>query len=229
MNQPHNPQIAVNGVPLHIRDGILNTLRAAYDHVDNLFANNLRLSAGPLADQAEGFNRYVLVAHEIAAAVEEGRLAGAVRWIDFPKSASGQYLELSFDGYAVTFSHVKQLHQLPRQATYRLDRAHDNQLMLIPEDTQEENQAANIVLLHGDRNLNFAQFVMLGIDDKDKQCALAYSDNLIDGAEGFGHGGITPVGPDGPIKPVPSEEIKTAQIALKEEFNTERVRSEDER
>lgn len=229
MNQPSNPQSAIDGIPSHIRDGIVNTLRTAYNHVDLTLANNLRLSAGPLADQAEGFMRYVMVAHEVAAAVREGRLHGSVSWIDFPKSASGQYLELSFEGYTVTFSHVKQLHQLPRQATYRQDRAHDNQLMLIPEETSEASQVANVVLLHGDKKLDFAQFVMLGLDEKDKQCALAYSTNLIDGAEGFGHGGITPIGPDGPITPVPTEEVKPARIALKKEFKTEKSKSGNDR
>ena len=101
--------------------------------------------------------------------------------------------------------------------------------MLIPEEASEASLVANVVLLHGDKKLDFAQFVMLGLDEKDKQCALAYSTNLIDGAEGFGHGGITPTGPDGPITPVPAEEIKPGNIALKKEFKTDKSKSGDDR
>lgn len=227
MNQPLNPELAIDCIPGHIEAGLVNVLRSAYSQNDQLHANSPILSSGPLAQQSEGFNRYIIVAHAIDKAVSEGRLEGKVTWIPFPKSPSGFYIEYSFQGYMVTFSHVQQRFDLPRQATYRMDRAHGNQLLLFPDKEELAETVTNVVLLHGNRNLDFAQFVILGLDEKGDQKALAYSRNLADDDFGYGDDEITPASPSGPTAPAPSEQIKPIRIALKKEFDTDVEKTDD--
>lgn len=228
MNQPLNPELAIDSIPSHIEAGLMNVLRSAYSQNDQLHTNSPILSGGPLAQQSEGFNRYVIVAHAIDKAVSEGRLDGKVTWIPFPKSPSGFYIEYSFEGYLVTFSHVQQRFDLPRQATYRLNRAHGNQLLLFPEQDEAPETVTNVVLLHGNKNLDFAQFVILGLDEKGNQKALAFSRNLVNDDHGYGDDEITPANPSGPVTPAPTEQIKPMRIALKKEFNTDVERTGDD-
>ncbi len=213
--QPLDPSEIVNSVPPQVSWPLIQAVQRAYHGTEQIIADHPILSSGPHVGLARGFNRYVLVEHHVAKAHKDALLPGDVSWIPFDGNESGYYLQYSFGLVTVTFSHVHRLYDIPRRSEYRINRAYSNQLRLEldPPSTTVPNQAAHLVLLHGSQSLDFAQFAILGVDERDRQIALAYSKNLL--GEGLEPGAFA--GSE-PIEPAPVEGVGEAQVRLRREF-----------
>ena len=216
MNQPLDPENTIKKLPAAVVNSIVNSVNKAYQLADQIVEDYPLCQHGPHQSRIVGFNRYAFIENSVHKDWEEGILIGHAEWIPFSSNESGYYLLYKYNGISITFSHIKQPLDLPKRSEYRLDRAHDNQLRLNdPFYHEAQEDSANFVFVHGDKNLDFARIIMLGVNEAGQQVALYRSENLVQG--NFGQS-VDSVPPSTPITPANMEIIQETKLQVLDKF-----------
>lgn len=167
--------------------GIQRTLRIAYNAVDDVCdVRRHPFFATPNRAYGVGYNRWLAIDYHLKQACDSGVLSGiTASWIPLGGKGGLQALELRGAFTSVLAIHLQDPDETPRDSDYRYDKRVSNErypLLAGFEQTEETpGQLLNLLLVHGDKNAEFA--FLRAYDDPDNRASCTpLTENLMAGA-----------------------------------------------
>lgn len=211
--QPSTAQQLVDNFPAMIAQSLLDRIRRAYEIKEQVLID-YPIFLGPNDPFLSGTLRWHLVEKVIFEDVSRGLIPGSVKWEETGNSQL-HYLDYRYNEYSVTFASTQKLNTMPKRSEYRIKRAEEmSQLTffekLDPASTiNEDSKCIKLVMLHGHKNLDFAQLALLG-SENGEQVVQAFGRNLFD--DGL-HVGVD-IPPVEPVAPAAVEQVERSKLQL---------------
>jgi hypothetical protein len=186
--------------------GIQRALRLAYNSVaDVCDPKRHPFFDTPNRIYAVGYNRWLVVDYYLLQACQAGWFQGiSAHWVSLGGKAGTPLSVLELRGMhtSVLALHLRQPDELPRDSGYRYDQCVRNEKhplltgFIDPYETEQSKQLLNLLLVHGDKDAEFAELRVY--DDPDNRASYtSFTQNIMAGT-------ALPASNDSEIVPEPS-------------------------
>lgn len=165
--------------------GIQRALRAAYNETASVCDPNRHAFFNtPNRPYGLGYNRWLAVDYHIKQACEIGWINGiAAKWVPLGGKGGLCALELRGSYTSAVAVHLQQPEETPRDSDYRYDKRLSNErypLLAGFEQFGEPDQLLNLILVHGDKDAEFAE--LRAYDNPDNRASYtSFTGNIMAG------------------------------------------------
>ncbi|MFO1441012.1 MAG: hypothetical protein U1F81_22025 [Verrucomicrobiaceae bacterium] len=208
-----DPATPSERIPHPIRVQIVQLLRGAYHTVDSIMRDHPIVHEFGHGGLARGILKYIVANNIFCKAVANGVLPG--RAVMKPAGNGGaEYMEYVYDRIGITLSRTQNPWDIPRPSAFRVNSAYSNQSVFefdqLPGVTEETLVDASLVLVHGDKDLNFVRLILCSVENE-KLVALHKSQNLVMLSDQAAH--VSDY--------VPEDDVDEIVVTLRDEFRNQ--------